>query len=459
MKGKLNSKLRLNVAIIFLIPLFGWSQSKPIPNPTSDINFEMKIPLKTIQKAINDNLPTLLVEDNSYTDNNGDDTKTWVYKSGNIVVKEYNEYQMQVVIPLRVKVDKRWGVMGVYQSQEFEFKMKMFCLVSGEINAKGELETKTFIQKYEYDKEPELDIAGVSIPITSVVQSELNENKVSYANDIDKNIKQNIPLKDILLQILQYFSSPYKASDDYNAWVDFECKKIQYTPFQIKNGNLQSQINLVSYLKIYMSEKPMTVAPIKYLPFIEPKYILPKKSTIHSYISIPFSEADKELKKFTVGETYRFQEDKYAIQIENAEVAGDSNSFTIDLETSGDFEGKISLSGVPFYDTESQEIFIEKPKFKARSKNVLYQMALWVKKGSIQKQIAQEYGVPIAENIQIIQESVDEYLNSTYYDALYLKGKTDTLEVKDVFLTDNGLIVLYDLNFRLSMELKEMMRF
>ncbi len=456
---KTNCLQVLNLLIFLVIASFAKSQSKPIPNPTSDISFALNIPLKAIEKAINDNLPELLIVDDSYTNNQNDDTKTWVYKNGNIHIQKYNETQMQLSIPLKVKVDKRWGIAGYYKNKEFEFRMKMYCLISGAISPYGDLQTQTVIQKYEYETEPELTVAGVSIPISSVVQSELDAQKSSYAQSIDAQIKEKIPLKSLLTDLLTYFSQPYKASDDYNAWIDFSCKKIQYEPFQIQNGQLHTQINLVSYLKIYMSEKPLQYTPVDYLPLVESQFLLPKQTQIHSYISIPYEMATQQLQEYIVGQTYNFQEDKYQITIDNAKITGQTDRMQITLVTQGDFEGSVSLEGYPSYDEGSKKIFVKEPKFKAKSKNVLYQTALWIKKGAIQRQIAEEYGIPVSENLDLIKQSIDQYLNTDYYNAVFLNGKTNYLQIKEIITTQYGIVLLYDLNFDLSIDIKELKNF
>ncbi len=435
------------------------AQTKKIPSQNSDINFTLNIPLESIEKAVNDNLPHVLLEDTSYTDNGGDDMKSKIYKSGKIQIQKYNDYLMQVIIPLKVEVDKRIGGIGVYTAQKFQFKMKMYCIISGEIDDKGNLKTETRIQRYEFEEEPVLRVAGLEIPITSLVESELNESKNEYAQAIDSQISENIPLKVVLLDLLQYFSSPILASEDYHAWVDFDCRKIQFTPFKIVHGMLQSQINLVSNLRVYLSSVPYNKPPLEYLPYIEEKTFLPNETRIQSFVAISKEEARNLVNATIQNQTYNFQEGKYSITVDSVKIDSEEDLFSIHLDTSGDFEGSISLVGSPFFDKDKNTIFIHNPEFRAKTKNVLYQTALWIKKREIQKQISEQYGVPIEENLRLIEQVLNEYLNTSYYNAVYLKSDSERLEVEDVWVTHNGLLLFYTLNYHLEVELKELRSF
>lgn len=188
----------------------------------SIVNLPLEVPISELEKQINAQLNGLIYEDTSYDDFDQDNLKAKVWKLSPIKVQALDSTFM-FEVPLKVWVSAGYKVspMGItlsgYKDTEFSLRIRFLSKMS--VTPDWRMTTHTTVDSYDWISEPVIKVAGISIPIKSMISRMMNRNFQKITQAIDQEVSTAIELKKYVTQAWELARRPVLLSEEYNTWL------------------------------------------------------------------------------------------------------------------------------------------------------------------------------------------------------------------------------------------------
>ena len=223
-----------------LILLFSklYSQQQPVvsvaqydfPKIKSSLTMPVKIPLAEIGKMINSSVPSLIFQDDSFTDNNNDQFKVKVWKTRPIRLVGGTKQNLLIEVPLKIWAEKGIGTLGIYSYQNTTFETVMYFNMELNFNNNWKITTKTSPMGFKWVTKPVLDFGKIEIPITSLVESSLKKQQSDFTKTIDEMMVTQLNFQQYAIMAWNQFSQPFNISEEYNTWLKITPVSVNISP-------------------------------------------------------------------------------------------------------------------------------------------------------------------------------------------------------------------------------------
>ncbi|MDP2452566.1 MULTISPECIES: DUF4403 family protein [unclassified Kaistella] len=426
------------------------------PKIKSSITMPVKIPLSEIGNIINNSVPTLIFEDNSFTDNNNDQFKVKVWKTRPIRLVGGTKQNLLIEVPLKIWAEKGIGTFGLYNYQNTTFETVMYFNMQLTFNNNWKMVTKTSPMGYKWVSKPVLDYGKFKVPITSLVESSLVKQQADFCKTIDDMMLEQLNFQQYAIMAWNQFSEPFQVSEEYNTWLKITPISVNITPLTFYGNRIDANIGIDTYSETFTGRKPASSPVIKTVANFNSVQQLPQNFLLQTTVNIPFSEATAIAEKMFLGKEFDFREGKSKVKINSIKVFGEEDRIMIEAQTEGAIEGTSYISGTPVYDPLKRKIVLSDTKFKLKTKNILYKTVTLLFQGKIVKMIEDEYGIPTAELENSSKKSIEETFNKEYYKGLNMKGKVFKLTPSKIILTPFGITAVIDTQAQLELFVKGM---
>ncbi|MCZ2084919.1 MAG: DUF4403 family protein [Flavobacteriales bacterium] len=426
------------------------------PKIKSSITMPVKIPLSEIGNIINNSVPTLIFEDNSFTDNNNDQFKVKVWKTRPIRLVGGTKQNLLIEVPLKIWAEKGIGTFGLYNYQNTTFETVMYFNMQLTFNNNWKMVTKTSPMGYKWVSKPVLDYGKIKVPITSLVESSLVKQQADFCKTIDDMMLEQLNFQQYAIMAWNQFSEPFQVSEEYNTWLKITPISVNITPLTFYGNRIDANIGIDTYSETFTGRKPASSPVIKTVANFNSVQQLPQNFLLQTTVNIPFSEATAIAEKMFLGKEFDFREGKSKVKINSIKVFGEEDRIMIEAQTEGAIEGTSYISGTPVYDPLKRKIVLSDTKFKLKTKNILYKTVTLLFQGKIVKMIEDEYGIPTAELENSSKKSIEETFNKEYYKGLNMKGKVFKLTPSKIILTPFGITAVIDTQAQLELFVKGM---
>ena len=396
----------------------------------SVINIPLSIKAETIENKINSQLTGLLYEDNNMDDDN---MILKVWKKDKISIN-ISGTTVDYRIPLKIWVKAGMKTFGTLLTKEMDLELALRYQTKLTISPDWNFTTQTIPLDAEWITSPSLDFGIIKIPVQTMANLILTGTQGMISREIDKQIKQNLILKPIIEQVWTMFQKPYLVDDEYHLWLKMLPNEILMSPITSSNGILSSTIGIKSITEIFVSELSPKYLESKKLPNFN---ILPKvdnKLVLNLGIDIPFNEAEKIAMKTIVGQT--FTEGKRKVTIKGIKLYGSNNKLVVSTEIEGSLNGKIFVTGIPYYNSATSSVELKDAEFDIKTKNVLVKSANWLFHSGIVKKMQQSMVFPIGPELASTKKSINQNLqNNKKVKGIVLNGSMNDLNIKEIILT------------------------
>lgn len=377
----------------------------------SQISLPIELSFKKLEDLTNSSLPIDLYKDTSFEDNSNDQLKCSVYKNGAIKITPVRANLLKIDVPLKVWIAKGIGTFGYYNYQSTSFQMVMSFYMAYNIHSNWSLVTKTIKNGYTWVHKPTLNIKGVEIPITTLVEIILDKKQQSYADLIDEQIKKNINIKKDVNTIWNQLSKPTLISEEFKTWLVTRPLQISFLPLTQTNSalNLKFVIDLISstYLKDSFSMSPIIseVPPFKLLKSSTEEFAL------YTAIHIPYDKATELARKTIVNKEFEFSEGAYRVRIQDIQISGVDSNIVIETLMTGSFNGRLTIKGRPYFDSLRNAIRLSDLDYSLKTRNILHKVASWLFEKKILNSLNDNFEIPLADNLSKAKLSTESSLN------------------------------------------------
>ena len=447
-----------------LILLFSklYSQQQPVvsvaqydfPKIKSSLTMPVKIPLAEIGKMINSSVPSLIFQDDSFTDNNNDQFKVKVWKTRPIRLVGGTKQNLLIEVPLKIWAEKGIGTLGIYSYQNTTFETVMYFNMELNFNNNWKITTKTSPMGFKWVTKPVLDFGKIEIPITSLVESSLKKQQSDFTKTIDEMMVTQLNFQQYAIMAWNQFSQPFNISEEYNTWLKITPVSVNISPLIFYGNQIEANIGIDTYSETFSGQKPIASPLIKTVANFNSVQTLPQKFLLQTTANIPYSEATAIAEKTFLGKEFDFRDGKSKIKISAIKVFGEEERIVIEAKMEGTVEGVSIISGIPMYDPMKRKIVLTDTKFKLQTKNILQKTATLLFRGKIVNMIEDEYGIPTAELEDTSRKSIEETFNKEYYKGLKMQGKVYKLIPSKIILNPYGITAVIDTEAQLKLQVQ-----
>ncbi len=411
----------------------------------------VKIPLSEIGNVINASVQNLILEDNSYTDNNNDQFKVKVWKTRPIRLVGGTKQNLLIEVPLKIWAEKGIGTLGIYSYQNTTFETVMYFNTQLTFNNNWTMTTKTSPMGFKWVTKPVLDFGKIKVPITSFVEESLKKQQADFCRTIDEMMITQLNFQNYAVMAWNQFSQPFNISEDYNTWLKITPVSVNISPLVFYGNQIEANIGIDTFSETFTGKKPPSTVPVKTIANFNSVQSLPQKFLLQTTANIPFIEATKIAENIFLGKEFDFREGKSKINITSVNVYGEEDRVMIEAATEGTIEGVSYISGIPVYDDVKRKIVLTDTKFKLKTKNILQKTATLLFQGKIVKMIEEEYGITTAELEDSSKKSIEETFNKEYYKGLKMQGKVFKLKPSKILLSPVGITAIIDTEAQLKL--------
>lgn len=418
----------------------------------SIISIPFDLSINDLEKQINGGMPDLIFEDDSFE---GDDLKIKVWRKGNLVFTNNHDGVLTYEVPLKIWAVKKTTILGISHEPSTDFEVKIKFSSRFSINSDYGLETKTEGLGYTWISRPSIKIGFIDVSIAPIIGKVLTSNFELFSSQIDETIKDGFSLKTYLIDAWNMAKEPFQVSEEYNTWVMADPVEVYMMPLRSAGRSIRSTLGIKLFLETYVGTPQTKTLNVSDVPRLRKVEYIPEEFEIQLVNVISFGEANSIAKRMFIGETFEFRRGRYKITVNDVNIQGaDKEQLIIDMDTQGSFNGKLTITGEPYYNPEKEMVMLEKVKLDVKTRNLLHRSAGWLLRSTLAKNIENEFGIPVNEIIEYSRENVTETINSEFSPGIKMKGQVLSIIPDKVMMTDEGMVALINASARVQLNIQ-----
>ena len=366
----------------------------------------------------------------------------------------YDGNELTYRVPIKLWIKKRFDLGITTTDREIEGSISMTFKTKIAFTKDWSIVSDTKIVEYKWIKAPTIKVIGLNIPITTIAEKLIRDNQQDIGKAIDKSIREYIPLKGYVENIWNTVQDPIDISTaDYKAWIRTTPKQLYSTPIHGEYGILKTTIGIQCLMEVFMGKTPRNYTKRTAIPPYKQYRETDGNFSINILGDIPFELVDSVAKSIMVGEV--FGEGRHQITVDSIEVYGQTTELIIGLEVSGFINGKIYLTGTPYFDQEMSSIRIKDVDYRITTKNILATIVNLVYKKGLKRKIEENMVFSLKEELSLIKEmSRSELFNMEVMKNVRLNGFIEKLNVNKIFLTEEGIKADLDIKGKMTVKMR-----
>jgi hypothetical protein len=423
-------------------PLYETSK-KQFTRSISYVNIPLEIPLQVIENKINAQFKGVIYDDDSYTRPTVDDVKIRVYQNNRIGVTAIGN-ELKFTIPLKIWAQGRYEPCAICPTIEKQtvFEVEVYLRSKVEILKNYKFRINTVSDGFEWKSQPKISIGPINVPIARLLENVIDKQLQSITKEIDSNVNGLIDLRQNIESLWSIAQDPILLDDSSQTWLKAEPKALLLAPITSNQSALSIILGLETYLETFTGNKPSLLEK-KPLPDLRTATRATQDFTIQIRSELSFDVATEIAKKQLLGQEFHFK--KKVVRIEDIQIYGKGDLAYVKLIMSGSLKGELFLSGIPTFNSQTNELSIEQLDYDLQSKNVLVKAGSWLLNGTLQKQLQQYMRYSFDNEISSIRNDLSSRIKKTKHKNLFtLKGNLKEFKVRDVYMAQDHFDIVLD---------------
>lgn len=365
-----------------------------------------------------------------------------------IEIEVFNE-QIRYLIPLKLDIaydvgfakPKATGILAL----DFRSAFK--------IDSTWRLSTETQLLSHQWIEEPTVNLAGFSLPITSVANYAVRRAEGSLERAIDLAVDQQIALQSYVTDAWNELQKPILVSEKEQAWLLIRPVSLKMTPLNANEKQISAEVVLEALPRLAFSAEQPSLLPQPFPPFAYTTTVEGEENfNLNLSTSISYTEAERLASASVLGET--FTSGNRSVTVEDLKLFGKNGKLMIELAATGAYNGSVYLSGLPEYNAKQGKLSIKSLDFTLSTKNFLTKSAAWLLKGKLKRQLQDNLNELLNDNLSALKEQLDEELKSQELaPGIVLNGQLNDLALSRTYLTREGIEVVVKMNGNLDLNI------
>lgn len=415
-------------------------KSIPRKPQTSIINLYADLEVSQLESRINGQLDSVLYQDTSFVDNNGDNLKFKAWKDGDVKLSyELNELSWEM--PLRVSIQKGMTLFGynvpLVDSWQYTGQIKIRYKTQLTINRDWSIKTITKSDGYMWTKKPSVKIGGIDFPLTLIANLFLPANLQSFSQQIDDVIAKGFDFRGAAEEGWRMLFNPVKIPGYNDAWLSITPYSVALVPVEGSAGHIRLGAAITSDVECLLDNVP-PAGKVTALPYIQQLKLPSDTFKINLLTDIPYSTINRMITAEIGDSTFVFG--KRRIKFETFRVYGTNARMAVETTVSGSIKGTLYLTGIPYFNAEDTTLRIKDLKFDVKTRNLMMSSAKWLFNGKLERMIGRSVVIPFKSNISETEKQLSQFFN--HYTLGYgfeLNGELARLSVSELYLTPESV--------------------
>jgi Domain of unknown function (DUF4403) len=403
---------------------------------TSQLTIPIRITKYELNRLLDAKLTGALYEDYSYDDHGGDGIQMNLWKNGPVQVDVYTN-TIKYKIPLKYWLKKKLFIGEAESEGAFEIGFK----TTYSLNSDWTLNTTTIAEYHSWTKAPVIKTGWGDVTIEWIANMLLERTKAEVSTEIDKAVKENLNLRQSMMETWVALQAPTLMDTTYQMWLKVTPKTVSMTPLYVDNEAIFAKIGIDCITDVTFGKEPRFRANNDLPALSVVDYFQDEGFRMRVITDLTFGEAERianmSMKDYVV------EAGGKKIKVENLNLFGNGDQMVVKTKLSGDFNGNIYFKGTPYYNTEKIMIEMKDFDYDVETRNFLHRTASWLFSGPIKKKMAESMTFPLDENLWALRSSIQETLNHYQIsEGIVCRGTISTLKVEQTALTKGGFRIV-----------------
>ena len=417
-------------------------RTKKFTPEKSTLNLPVEISIAHLEKIINNSFGGYIYEDDSYTDNDNDGIKMKVKKIKSITLSvSKNIIQYTVPINLWTSIKKDAYISDFIGETSFDAELVFETAI--DITNRWKLVTKTKATSHQLLSNPVIKVGIISVPIGTLVNELFEEYLPEVSETIDESFKESIDLRALIYETYKEVQIPTLVNEEYETYITMNPSKFILQPFYANQKNIYINMGIEGVVGMVCGDKP-TYSVNRTLPNLSKSNYLHPSFNVSLASNLGYKSLTTSLNNSF--KNYKYVYKKKVIIIDSMSVFPNGDKLAIHVKFSGTARGDLYFAGIPKYDYETRELFIDHFEFDIKSKKAALNAAEWLVKGPFKKKVENMMRFSIDDQIVYAQQAIDEsFSDSSIAEDTYMEMTIADIKPKDIFTTKSYLTIIFDL--------------
>ena len=430
----------------------------PLPKAISYINAPLDIPLSYLENHLNNGLNELMVSEEGLVVGDGVSTDIDMYRTGKISLSAVDN-RLQINLPLRLKgnlhIEK--SLFGQVLSTAIPYDETISPVISFVPQIKEDWALGFDQLKIEsWGKSLTYNLLGFEINLDPI----LRRNIEKVLNN-ENQLLSSINLRNLGHKAWDAFAEPIKIQEgDIDAYLRTIPQKVKVSQ-QISNSqHLKLLLGLQGEVMTHVGSRP----DLKAVPL--PDLSSNDDSVNHIDLTLPlifsYKTIDQYLNQHLADQIFKIDANSQMIPRNiSTQSFGDralvKMEFTLMRSSRKDIKGELYLVGKPTYNSVEESIVFENIDFDLNTKSFFTNSASWLRQGQLLNAIEKHTTYPIGPYIDEVRSRLQN-LDYIRTDFATFNIQNPTLNVQDIYVTENDLRLYLDLKGKLAFQLTDIGR-
>jgi hypothetical protein len=424
----------------------------PLEAEESFLSVPVFFPYETLSDLLNKSVPHLLVNDDSFEDNNQDNLKVRVERIGNIKVSERNG-QISLKVPLMVDAE--------YQIERpFRMVQPVNCKAEIEINTpvglgeQWQLITKVTLNKITWIKKPEINLAFFKLDISGQIESLIYKEQEKWMSTIDQAIAKEVNIEKEIVKVYTEIQKPIRlVKREPNLWLYNNCNNLWVSEAKAKKEGVEinASITLRPRIESGFEKEVMPKLLGKNRPSEKPL----KGFSLKPNISLKYDDMNQVALEEIANRDFKVS--GTVINLEKIRLFGDSLSMYCEATVAKPAKGKVLLEGKPAFDYNLKALTITEMNYLIVDAPGYINVASWYAKDDVLKLLNEKAIFPLGEWIGLVPDLITEAIDKSPVSRnIGVNLSTEDILINEIRPQEDFLQVIGEMNGKTSIKIKSL---
>jgi len=393
--------------------------------PASSINLSVEAPAADLTAIVNQSLPKQL-----YKGQGGLGTAVTVQRTGPVVITASDNF-IYLTLPVQLVFS-----YGFYESYPLRAGLRFKARVN--VTPDWRLKTELYYTGLSDNLADTLKLGPLSLKPKSMVEGITQPVQRLLAPIIDNKVNDAVQLRAKVAPLWQNAFNPSMVSKEFSTWLKLTPEKIVMSPLLATNNQISLSIGVITGAAVTVGPKP-AATPARPLPPVQQVSTFDKQFNIQLATDIFFEDLVTALNPVLLDKT--FGEDK-KITIKKFSMKGEEGRLMVNLTSTGDFDGELTVLAKPVYNPQTNSLTFEEVDFDTRHAGWLISAGGWLFSSKIRSTIKEKLDSAIVEQLEKARIKASTTLSSMQLaERVRLSGTVKALSLGEAAVLNDRLSV------------------
>ncbi len=393
--------------------------------PVSSINLRVETSAADLSAIVNQSLPQEL-----YKGQGGLGTSVKVLRTGPVSITTNDNF-----IYLTLPVQLTFGY-GFYESYPLRAGLKFKARV--DVTPDWRLKTELYYTGLSDNLADTLKLGPLSLKPKSMVEGITQPVQRLLAPIIDNKVNDAVQLRAKVAPLWQNAFNPSMINKEFSTWLKLTPEKIVMSPLLATHNQIRLSIGVITGAAVTVGPKP-AATPARPLPPVQQVSTFDKQFNIQLATDIFFEDLVTALNPVLLDKT--FGEDK-KITIKKFSMKGEEGRLMVNLTSTGDFDGELTVLAKPAYNPQTNSLTFEEVDFDTKNAGWLISASSWLFSSTIRSTIKEKLDSAIVEQLEKARIKASSTLSSMQLaERVRLSGTVKALSLGEAAVLQDHLSV------------------